>query len=63
MYNRAKFDLLRQRVLHCTKTSQETQDAKTGADHKRRRGRVKKLSARENTLNSQHTTFRISEVA
>jgi hypothetical protein len=33
-----------------------------GADHKRRRGRAKKLRVGENTQNSQHTTFRISYI-
>lgn len=45
MYGRAKFDLLRLRVLHRPKTRQWPQDAKAPADHKRQSGRVKKLRA------------------
>jgi hypothetical protein len=40
MYGRAKFDLLRQRVLSCEKDSQ---DGKAGGDHKQPREHVKKL--------------------
>jgi transposase len=63
MYGRAKFDLLRFRVLHHPEKREVSQDAKMGADHKERRGRAKKLRAGENTLPFQHTTFRISGVA
>jgi transposase len=60
MYGRAKFDLLRLRVLHHSDKSRGT---KTGANQKRRRDRPKKVRAGENGLTSQHTTFRISRVA
>jgi transposase len=63
MYGRAKFDLLRLRVLHHPAKREVAQDAKTGADHQRRRNRTQKLRAEENTLTSLSTTVRISEVA
>lgn len=63
MYGRAKFDLLRLRVLHHPGKKEGSQDAKAGTDHQRRRGRAKKLRVGENTLNSQHTIFGISEDA
>ena len=59
MYGRAKFDLLRLRVLHPTTTKEGSQDTKA---RQRQRGHAKKLRARENTLNFQHITFGISEV-
>lgn len=62
MYGRAKFDLLRLRVLHHSAKREVAQDAKIGADHKRRRNRTQKLRAEENTLTSQPNTVRISEV-
>ena len=63
MYGRAKFDLLRLRVLSRSQKMQKTQDAKTQADHQRRRRRTRKLRGGENTPTSQHITFRVSEVA
>ena len=58
MYGRAKFDLLRLRVLHHPEKSRQTQATKTGADHQRRKGRAKKLRAGESPSNSPQTTFR-----
>ncbi len=63
MYGRAKFDLLRLRVLHHPAKREVAQDAKTGVDHQRRRNRTQQLRAEENTFTSQPTTVRISEVA
>jgi transposase len=60
MYGRAQFNLLRLRVLS---RSQKTYGAKMEGDHKRRRGRTWRLSGGENLPNSQHSTFRVSEVA
>lgn len=63
MYGRAKFDLLRLRVLHRPKTSQEIQGAKTGTEYKQRKGNTKQLRTGENISNFEHTTFLISRVA
>ena len=63
MYGRAKFDLLRLRVLHHPKTTHEVQHEKTDGEHQRRRGSPKKLSTRETISTSQHTTLQISRVA
>ncbi len=62
MYGRAKFDLLRLRVLHHPEKKEISQDSKTGGGRKRR-GHAQKLRAGENTLNFQHTTIRLSEAA
>ena len=51
MYGRAKFDLLRLRVLYRPKKTQDIPDAKPRADRKRRRGRAKKLRAGEHAPN------------
>jgi transposase len=60
MYGRAKFDLLRLRVLS---HPQKAQDAKTQADHKQREEHGRKLKAGQITPILQHTTFGSSEVA
>lgn len=60
MYGRAKFDLLKLRVLH---HPQKSLDAKAGADQKRSRDHSKQLRADEKSRTSQHTTSRISRVA
>lgn len=60
MYGRAKFDLLRLRVLHHRKKNQHE---KRKSDPQRRKGRVNKPGTVEQRSNSQHTTFRISKVA
>ncbi len=63
MYGRAKFDLLRLRVLHHPKKKEVSQDVKTTTAHQRRKGHTKKLRAGESALNSEHTTVCISGVA
>lgn len=60
MYGRAKFDLLRLRVLY---HPQKAQDAKTQADHKQREEHGRKLKAGQITPVFQRTTFGSSEVA
>lgn len=62
-YGRAKFDLLRLRVLHHPAEREVAQAAKTGADQKLRRNRSQKLRAEENTLTSQAPTVGMREVA
>lgn len=59
MYNRARFDLLRLRVLHPTENSQERKMRK---ERQQQAGRGKPR-AMANTLTSQHITLSISEVA
>lgn len=60
MYGRAKFDLLKLRVLF---HQQKSQSAKTEGSYKQLEGRVKVPRSMENTLTSQHTTSTISRVA
>ena len=62
MYGRAKFDLLRIRVLSPAKKAHKTQDTKTGGDHKQQKRSAKELGAGGDTPNPQHIMFRISEV-
>lgn len=63
MYGRAKFDLLRMRVLSHPQKDHRMQDTKTEGDHKRQKRGRQKLRAGGNTPTSQHTTFRVSEGA
>ena len=63
MYGRAKFDLLRHRVLHHPTKREVAQVAKTGADQKLWRNRSQKLRAQENIFTSQPPTVSIHEVA
>jgi hypothetical protein len=63
MYGRAKFDLLRQRVLFSPESDKKSHDSSTEIDHKQQRKRAQKQSLKENGLNSHHTTCAISEVA
>jgi transposase len=62
MYGRAEVDLLKLRVLHHSKTSQDRKDKK-----KKKQGQqvvhLKKLKSMKNGANSQHTTTGISKVA
>ena len=59
-YGRAKFDLLRLRVLHHPRKrlNEKKQDA-----HRHEEKALKDQKTRENSLISQHTTFAISRVA
>jgi len=63
MYGRAKFDLLRLRVLHQRRTSQHDQRRKTKRKQKAQVSPTKLPEAATKSPNSQHTTFGISEVA
>jgi hypothetical protein len=61
MYGRAEFDLLKLRVLHRSKKSQ---DRKSKKNHQGQQvGRLKKPKMMKSGRNSQHTTAGISEVA
>jgi hypothetical protein len=59
MYGRAKFDLLRLRVLHHRKKNPHTKKS----EYQHQKGRVKKPETVEKSSNSQHITFWISKVA
>jgi transposase len=63
MYGRAKFDLLRLRVLFRPEKSKKAKGAKRKLPHKQQPGRTGRLRVSENTPIPQHTTFRVSEVA
>jgi transposase len=63
MYGRAKFDLLRVRVLSPTQKGRSTQDMETRGEHKPQKRNAKQLQVGGNAPNPQHITFRISEVA
>jgi len=57
MYGRAEFDLLKLRVLHRHKKSQDRKDKKKNQAQQKEPGTM------ENNSIFQHTTFRISKVA
>jgi hypothetical protein len=63
MYGRAEFDLLRFRVLSGSKKHQKIQETKAGVDQKSRRRRSGMLREHTSLPSSQHTTFRVIEVA
>ncbi len=63
MYGRAKFDLLRLRVLHRSKDARK-ENATTRETHRQRqRDPATVAQTEENTVTFQHTTYLISEVA
>ena len=63
MYGRAKFDLLRIRVLSHPHKAQRLPDRKAETDHERRKRGYEELKGTGNTSTPQHTTLRIIEVA
>ena len=63
MYGRAKFDLLRIRVLSHPHKENQMQETKAETDQKRQKRGHKESWAAGNTLTPQHTTFRVIEVA
>ncbi len=62
MYGRAEFDLLKLRVLHQSKKSQDRKNKKKN-NQGQQVGRLKKPRIMKNSTNSQHTILGISEVA
>jgi transposase len=60
MYGRAKFDLLKRRVLHHSKKSLERKNKKKQAQQG---NHLKTSRARKKNTNFQHTTIAISKVA
>jgi hypothetical protein len=62
MYGRAKFDLLRLRVLHRAEDSPK-EDKTTRNVHRRQQDPATVPRSAEKAVNSQHTTPLISEVA
>ncbi len=62
MYGRAELDLLKLRVLHQSKKSQDRKNKKKN-NQGQQVGRLKKPKLMESGRNSQHTTTGISEVA
>ena len=63
MYGRAKFDLLRLRVLAPVKKHHERQNMEMEGVYKQQRKRAKELRASADTSIPQYTTFRVIEVA
>ncbi len=62
MYGRAELDLLKLRVLHQSKKSQDRKNKKKN-NQAQQVGRLKKAKLMESGTNSQHTSTGISEVA
>jgi transposase len=63
MYGRAKFDLLRLRVLHRTKTGQKSNQITREVNRPQQKNPTTVSRTGERATNSQYTTFLISRVA